>query len=394
MHRLHSYLLVTLGLFLLNISSPYGEEVEVRKDLTVKYENLLDRNSEVYLEGSDCTFLISQAKELYLWQQKMDMAKEIKVRSWKVPKCKKVDRGDGNDRWQVKVRTYLPQKAQEVLCVGPYCDGPNCYNCSLYFTNIVYSFRYVDSEEINYWLKGPLCERVSRYEEKKLGDIIVINNKDSDYLKTDSLGVQHTFVFLTPYLSFEKRHDFIEGTFKLEKYEELLKRFSVVEKCQDQVGKSSSCQRWLETYRCHNFKEIHAKLSSRYKSKRPYYDNLLRPFEEYSEGLLFKKKILTKGDLIKELKVVNKKIERLKKLKGIKKLEKSLQNFTYQDLKWNLLSKEDSWNLYVGGLVYRYKSLLIQFELFARHLESQFIVMSDDKDFSVPFKRLKKALKD
>jgi len=77
--------------------------------------------------------------------------------------------------------------------------GPNCWNTSLFISEIAQYRRAVAEEEMTYWMNSPLCKELAVNEEARAGDIITIRSNNGE-----SVLEMHGFTYLTKESSFSK----------------------------------------------------------------------------------------------------------------------------------------------------------------------------------------------
>ena len=204
---------------------------------------------QLWLEGPDCRSVQKQLHELAVWRTKVDHSPDVEEPSLKVRE------EDGG--CSMNITEIVPRFVRELAQTEPGQPGPNCFNSVLVSARLVPSFRYSTADELNFWMRSPLCTEVAKNSPLEPGDILVTSNQAAHPL--------HAFVYISDELAFSKngmtqKSPF--GVWGLESvfvsYENFLKAGRLCRR-KNVNGSDAKCELPINAYRCISFRDYVAK---------------------------------------------------------------------------------------------------------------------------------------
>lgn len=200
---------------------------------------VIQKGSEIFIQGNDCQLLKVEANALMNWTQK------VKEKT-KVEKCS----CSGGVCLQ-KVTAQLPAFAQDKQFKRAKENGPNCWNATLVASKIVPQVRYTSDEEMNFWMSSPLCREKKINEPLSPGDVIAIRDHDN--------GEVHGFTHLSDNLSFSKNGFNRDMAYSLQDPNFVFDLYEVPQECRRKVGWPEECNVWANYYSCQSMDEYFKK---------------------------------------------------------------------------------------------------------------------------------------
>jgi hypothetical protein len=199
-----------------------------------------------------------------------------------------------------------------------FLDGPNCFNLSLKFSEVVNTLRFVDGQEFLFWVKSPLCRELNLTEPIQSGDIRAVFQHPGD---TEEFFPVHAEVFLNSEIIFEKMgmskdHPYairatpLAGRSKINgsKYDDAVRTSS----CSRSYGPTNECWSWVNVYRCQSIKDYLINKDSSLNIKNYLeIDHAVSMAESLLEGVTMRRSKESATDLAR---VKNELIEITKKL--------------------------------------------------------------------------------
>ncbi|AFY01281.1 hypothetical protein Bdt_1586 [Bdellovibrio bacteriovorus str. Tiberius] len=144
----------------------------------------------------------------------------------------------------------VPEHVVKYHGATPEVDGPNCWNLSLVMSNILPSMRYSTPEEMNFYMRPPLCRALKDGEKKEPGDVGAIRQiagvgKTNEY---------HGFIYIDEKIAYSKNGFSSMAPYALQTLDKVYKTYEVPNKqeCRQNVinAKSSKCGQAVAFYRC------------------------------------------------------------------------------------------------------------------------------------------------
>jgi len=228
-HRLAIAVLATLF--------PFSGPIDAHADLRVfRVKNAL------FLEGESCEVLSKQANALDAWTRRMEEA------SYRSIKCIP---GRTRGTYQIQIDGIVPSFVRNHANTIPPNDGPNCFNTTLVAPKILEHMRYSSSEELAWYLDSVLCKKVNE-SEMQPGDPVVVFNHP--ILAPSSTVISHSYVYLTPNLSFQKTGYMGKiAPFEFSNPQQISKEYEVTQSSSCNWITHSpprKCKTWTVGYRC------------------------------------------------------------------------------------------------------------------------------------------------
>lgn len=152
---------------------------------------LTRQQSEISLTDQSCEKLSSLLVGLKKWSEKVDG-----LSSCSIQQEKKLQ----NRTCQIDISECIPKKLKEYLGKTAENAGPNCFNAALVFSGVLPNLRYTKSEEIDFYLKEPLCRKKEKSESPEAGDLGLISMAG----EKQEFSSMHAFIYLTDKVAFEK----------------------------------------------------------------------------------------------------------------------------------------------------------------------------------------------
>lgn len=200
------------------------------EDFFNKNVQVLKKGETIFLKGSSCEILDKEAGTLAEWTKKV---KEIPSDQAEC-KC-------SNSVCTKEVSAVLPEIVNSTQFVKPSFSGPNCWNASLVAAKIIPQLRYSTPQEMDFWVKSPLCKEKKSGEKLAPGDIVAIMHK------TD--GQFHGFVNISENLAFSKNGTENDNPYTLQDPKNVFKVYEVKPEC-ERVDNPGKCKTYAKYYSC------------------------------------------------------------------------------------------------------------------------------------------------
>ena len=126
-----------------------------------------------------------------------EWTKKVENRTCLTPKM----RVDFNGLCLFEISDCLPKRAAKLHGLSTQEDGPNCWNTSLVFHDVLSHIRQTSIQEYESYLASPMCKKVHQKKQLKPGDIGSIEKTYPDGRKE----LVHSFIYLNERLVFQKR---------------------------------------------------------------------------------------------------------------------------------------------------------------------------------------------
>ncbi|MGZ3774075.1 MAG: hypothetical protein ACXVCY_08660 [Pseudobdellovibrionaceae bacterium] len=148
-------------------------------------------SNKLILRANTCDETIALTKSLADWSTKEGSTKVCRIPSTLTISDDKTCKLDISDCVPDFIAKYLGEKSSGALA--------NCFNTALVFKGILKPFRFVNDDEMDYYLSSPLCRQVKNDEQKNAGDIGLV--KETVYGHQQSV---HAFIWVSNKISFAK----------------------------------------------------------------------------------------------------------------------------------------------------------------------------------------------
>jgi hypothetical protein len=131
-------------------------------------------------------------------------------------------RPSGNG-YRLEIKELLPKMFKDLILRSQKSGEANCYNTALVSNKVISTLRFTSPSEFGFYMKSPLCRKLT-YEEKNLpGDIIEFKGG-------------HAAVFLTEKIIFNKVSNDISSPWRFEHMNHAFRDFKEFKKCSSSEG--------------------------------------------------------------------------------------------------------------------------------------------------------------
>lgn len=165
---------------------------------------------------------------------------------------------DANARMQTKtagkceidITECVPEHVVQYHNARPEIDGPNCWNLSLVMSNILPSLRYSTPEEMNFYMRPPLCRELKDGEAREPGDVGAIR-QITGFAKTQEY---HGFIYISDKIAYSKNGFSNRAPYQLQSLDNVYDVYSVPKRpeCRkNQISsESAQCRQAVAFFRC------------------------------------------------------------------------------------------------------------------------------------------------
>ena len=153
-------------------------------------------DGKLLLHASSCEEIETQLSALQEWTKNSD-GRDCKLSTKNVSKK--------NYKCVVDISNCIPKNVSTYHGKISQSRGPNCLNLPLVMSKIIPSLRHTGSKEFSYYMKPPLCEKLTGNDDPRPGDIGRIKMIDGADV--------HAFIYISNKLAYSK--DGMEGLAKL-----------------------------------------------------------------------------------------------------------------------------------------------------------------------------------
>lgn len=133
---------------------------------------------------------------------------------------------------------------------NPAVSGPNCWNLSLVMSKILPALRYSAPEEMNFYMRPPLCRQLKDGEKKEPGDVGAIR-QIVGLAKTEEY---HGFVYISDKIAYSKNGFSSQSPYELQTLDKVYDAYEVPDKdsCRKNeiTGASAQCGQAVSFFRC------------------------------------------------------------------------------------------------------------------------------------------------
>ena len=186
----------------------------------------------ITLTGENCDLLKRQVGAFQLWQA------TLLEKTGKAP----TDCTCDSLRCYMDIDSVVPEIVLKYVDVDAGRWGPNCWNTALVAAKILPVLRFTPPEEMNFWMKSPLCHAVPEDESPLPGDIAAIR----DLSRTEV----HAFTYITEEITFTKNYLTTMAPYRLQSTPDVFAIFSVPFPCRHRVGNPTNCSTYVNYFRC------------------------------------------------------------------------------------------------------------------------------------------------
>ena len=172
-------------------------EVEIDKDTG---------NKTVFLKDTHQDQLLKWKKVLFEWKKTRDKNFLTEEQASKIfpQKIKPLEINSPHIiKYTLDITLLIHNEALKVVGLAPSIDGPNCHNISLVFSNILSTYREVDSEEFFHYLNSGLIFKPIDPSNLTCGDIGCFSS--NNFLIPPQHRLLHSFIYVGEDIIFEKQ---------------------------------------------------------------------------------------------------------------------------------------------------------------------------------------------
>ncbi len=194
------------------------------------------------LNGGNCLELEAEFKNIRKWSENT-----LKEENISEPNCvcdKKFKKGR---ECKIDIDNVAPNIVKMYQDKTPKFNGPNCWNNTLVSTGILPHLRYSDPDEMEFWMKSPLCKEKKITDKMEPGDAIAIRTNEGEY---------HGFIYISDKMSWSKNGYSKRSKYDLQTTENVFDVYKVPENCQrittdQEVPKE--CTTFGNVYQCRSW---------------------------------------------------------------------------------------------------------------------------------------------
>jgi hypothetical protein len=247
---------ILIALFLFITFPVNAKQIMKRKRSILSDVKSFQRDGRIILESSDCNILEKQYDAIINWSHRLG---ERPIDSSSCF-CNPVDDYSPYLSCEMDITDIVPMSTLEIYNKDVSHFGPNCFNTTLVANKILPNYRFSTPEEMEFWMNSQLCREKSANEEPEAGDVIAIR-RATQYGGDE----MHSFVFVTPELSFSKNSPSQYDKATLMSTEKVYEKHRVRKKCQHQdrdntkcsrSGQVFQCQKWDDYWEDYSFNEV------------------------------------------------------------------------------------------------------------------------------------------
>jgi len=199
----------------------------------------LSNSRQIYLKAPDCEALSAMVDAIQVWNKRRGEA----------PEDLRIDCEQTSGLRKIEITSILPKAVQDFYGISPICDGPNCWNWSLFESKLSSALRFVGSDEWNFYLKT-YCKirNVERGEMPVPGDIAAIRNRNEG----GRVSEVHGFIYIDQ-MACTKNGYSNASSYLIEPIEDVFDLYNVGSETDCRVGLRNppdSCETYVNYYSC------------------------------------------------------------------------------------------------------------------------------------------------
>lgn len=207
-------------------------------------ETLTDKNSDVEVFREDKSIYLS-AFNCEDIQNELVNIKKWSKQDYTQPSTQKCECLDGFCK--LNITNEIPEIVRLYEEKRPEVNGPNCWNNTLVTTGILPHLRYSSPEEMEFWMKSPLCQEKKITDKMEPGDVIAIREKDSQEY--------HGFVYISEKMAWSKNGFNKKNLYNVQNLIGVFDIYGVKTECQRNVGNTKQCKKYANVYKCKSWDE-------------------------------------------------------------------------------------------------------------------------------------------
>ena len=216
----------------------------LKVNATNENSNLINiiRNAEgkITLTGPHCNELVEQELSLRNWTMNFKEtpgAKNTPIRTI------------NNEDCQLVVHDSVPSIIKKIQDFKSSWNGPNCWNTTLFLTQLNSVIRFTSDQEMSFWMDSPYCRELAETETAQPGDLIAIRR--SQPIAQRQFEEVHGMIFISEALVFSKNTSSSMSSYHIQRGSLIYQNFHVDDSdCLKVKGHPSRCHIWANYFRC------------------------------------------------------------------------------------------------------------------------------------------------
>lgn len=202
---------------------------------------IIRQKDKIYLTDQSCEKLFSLSEGIKKWSGKTDTQDSCFIQEKPLLQ---------NQKCQIEISRCLPNKLKEYLGKKSENAGPNCFNAALVFSGLLPNLRYSKSEEIELYLKEPLCRKKEKAESPEAGDLGLISMAG----KNQDLRSMHAFIYLNEEFVFEKSGQYTTDPYTIKESKEAFDPYDMSSQGES-LNKLPYIRKNIDYYKCVSINE-------------------------------------------------------------------------------------------------------------------------------------------
>lgn len=210
--------------------------------------------NKIYLTGLKCRKIKNELRNLKKWaKQFTKLSEDVAEKIW--------DSDCECDEFYCKldITNLSPELVKLYEDKRPDISGPNCWNNSLVTVGILPHYRYSTPEEMEFWMKSPLCRERRPNEKISPGDVVAIRDEKKDEY--------HGFVYISDNLGWSKNGFSNNSAYGIQDLKGVFDVYGVTKNCQRKYGMDTKCEKFANIYKCESWDKYWSKVDEKTKAK-------------------------------------------------------------------------------------------------------------------------------
>lgn len=203
------------------------------------YTKVIRQNDRIILQGFSCDQVVEITHSLMDWTRSTGVEKACPIDS--TPPTRK------GAFCQFDITDCVPDHVAKYEGIQPKVGGPNCYNVSLVMKGILPNLRHTPPDEMDFYMRPPLCTQLKDGESKMPGDVGVIRE-----ISGGEVLDSHGFVYISDQIAYS-RNGFYDVPYSLDPLDAVLRAYKVParEECRkNEINLDAGCPSAVSYFRC------------------------------------------------------------------------------------------------------------------------------------------------
>lgn len=201
---------------------------------------------EIYIIDQSCRTVTEISIALSEWTKSIGEKRECPIE-------KQSPQMELTGKCVYNITNCIPSHVAKYEGVNPQESGPNCWNMSLVFKEILPALRYSTPEEMSFYMNSPLCRMLKKDEKRVSGDIGAIR-----VINEGNFKEFHGFIYISDKIAYSKNGFHKSSPYSLQSLDNVYSVYDVTEKSQcraNELNSSLDCDIATSFYRCISMKE-------------------------------------------------------------------------------------------------------------------------------------------